>query len=63
MEEMLEKDVVELMLSSRTAKEWNDNCSIVKEAHAGRYPSFWYAAVILAGVPEKCGIDSRIHIG
>ncbi len=46
---MTQEEVVKLMKSSKSAKEWNDNCSTVKKA-CGGYPSFWYAAILGAGV-------------
>ena len=45
----VEKNVVELMASSRNETEWNANCDLVKAANGG-YPGFWYFAIILNGV-------------
>lgn len=45
-----ENDVVDLMLSSKTVDEWNDNCDRVKEANGGQYPGFWYKSIIQSGV-------------
>jgi hypothetical protein len=42
---MNEKEVVDLMESSRSEKEWNANCDKVKEACGGLYPMFWYEAI------------------
>lgn len=47
---MDETQVVELMKSSETEKEWEENCETVYKACGGGYPSFWYKAVILSGV-------------
>ena len=44
-----QSDVVSLMQSSKTEKEWNANCDKVKSANGG-YPQFWYAAIVLSGV-------------
>jgi len=46
---MSEAEVVDLMSSSNSEKEWNANADKVKAAHNG-YPDFWYAAVIMSGV-------------
>ena len=46
---MKEQEVIDLMASSNSEKEWNDNCDIVKEAFNG-YPSFWYPAILVGGV-------------
>jgi hypothetical protein len=61
-----EKDVVELMQSSKSEEEWNKNCRHVKTANNGQYPSFWWKAVILSNLAEKTanawGGDAKIHI-
>ena len=41
--------VKELMLTSKSATEWNANCDKVKKANGG-YPGFWYGTIILGGV-------------
>lgn len=43
------EDVIALMKSSKTEKEWNANCNLVKAANRG-YPDFWYEAIVLSGV-------------
>ena len=43
-------EVVKLMESSTSEDEWNANCSKVKQANGGGYPSFWYEAIVLSGV-------------
>ena len=62
---MTEKEVVALMESSKTSKEWNKNCDIVK-AKCGGYPSFWFAAILLSGlanrVLERCGSSDKVQI-
>jgi len=46
---MQESEVVELMKSSNSEQEWNDNCDKVKAACDG-YPDFWYSAIVMSGV-------------
>lgn len=46
---MSEQEVVDLMMSSRTRKEWDTNCDAVKKT-CGGYPEFWFAAIIRSGV-------------
>lgn len=46
---MSQEQVVALMSSSKSEKEWNDNCDKVKRA-CGGYPSFWYGAIIMSGL-------------
>ena len=43
-------DVRDLMASSKSEKEWNENCDKVKTANDGKYPSPWYFEIILGGV-------------
>ena len=46
---MTQQEVEALMRSSKSGKEWNDNCDKVKSACCG-YPSFWYAAIVRSGL-------------
>jgi len=41
--------VVTLMMSSRNAQEWNENCERVKAANGG-YPKFWFEAIVQSGI-------------
>lgn len=50
--EMSEKQVVELMKSSKSEIEWDANCDFV-QSKCGGYPSFWYGAIVLSGVASK----------
>lgn len=54
---MTEQQVVDLMLSSKTEEEWNQNCDTVKRAFPNRgrpdYPPFWFKAIILSGILTK----------
>lgn len=47
---MTRQEVVSLMESSETPAEWNKNCQIVKDAHGGEYPLYWFEAIIMSGV-------------
>lgn len=59
------EQVIQLMRSSRTEKEWNDNCKKVKAACNG-YPHFWFEAIVSSGlagqVTARFGKDDEIHI-
>ncbi len=48
--QMTQQEVVDLMKSSKTEHEWNENCDKVKAAFRGKYPEFWYGAIIQSGV-------------
>jgi hypothetical protein len=37
--------VVELLKSSKTRQEWDENCKTIIAANSGRIPPFWYAVV------------------
>ena len=64
-QKMSQQEVVELMKSSKSEKEWNANCDLV-EAKCGGYPSFWYGAIVLSGVASqtaaKWGGDAELHV-
>lgn len=47
---MTEDEVVDLMVSSKSAAEWDANADRVKTAFGGNYPRFWYGAVIQSGI-------------
>ena len=50
---MTREEVVELMSSSKTEREWNENADTVKALNDGQYPGFWYAAILLSGVAHE----------
>jgi len=47
------EEVVELMETSRSEREWDANCDRVKTMFDG-YPHFWYESIILGGVLQRC---------
>lgn len=49
---MNEQAVIDLMESSQSAKEWDNNCGTVKEACDG-YPEFWWASIIKSGRADQ----------
>lgn len=50
-EPMMDVDsVVALMMSSTDVEDWNNNCDAVKHDKGGKYPEFWFLAIILPGV-------------
>ena len=54
----MEKQVViDLMTSSKSKEEWNENCDKVKAAHNGGYPEWWYVEII------ESGLYSRVRMG
>lgn len=50
------ESVSDLMLSSKSEQEWNDNCDEVKKAWQG-YPSFWYEKIIMSGVAQEAKLS------
>ena len=53
---MNEVEVVELIKSSKTEQEWNDNCDTVKEKCSG-YTDFWFSTIVQSGI-AKATTDS-----
>lgn len=49
---MNEEEVVDLMDSSRSESEWNDNAAKVKQA-CGGFPVFWYRAIVASGLINR----------
>ena len=47
---MKKHEIVDLMKSSKTEKEWNENCNKVKRAHHGKYPDCWFELIISKGI-------------
>lgn len=62
---MTKEQVIELMESSQSEQEWNNNCDIVKGKCDG-YPNFWFSTIIASGlagrVAARFGKDDKIHI-
>lgn len=50
---MTRDEVMTLMKSSVDAHAWRVNCDIVKEAHGGTYPDYWWGDIIQSGVAEQ----------
>jgi hypothetical protein len=61
---MTEQEVIELMQSSKSEKEWNDNADEVKRRCNG-YPAFWFSAIMLSGLANRVtsafGRDADVH--
>ena len=45
-------EVVSLMQSSSSEQDWSTNCDLVKSMSGGRYPEFWYQAILVSGVGQ-----------
>jgi hypothetical protein len=62
---MNEQEVVALMKSSKSEREWNANADKVKKA-CGGYPGFWWNAIMVSGVAHRVanayGSDAEIHL-
>lgn len=46
-------EVLALMKSSKSEKEWQDNCTKVKKAHSGQYPEYWYDEIVVSGLASR----------
>lgn len=49
---MNEQQVINLMESSKSSKEWNANADKVKAA-CGGYPDFWFGAIVMSGLASR----------
>ena len=49
---MNQQQVVDLMKSSKSETEWNQNCDKVKAA-CGGYPDFWYREIVMSGLADR----------
>lgn len=49
---MTEKEVIDLMESSKNENEWDTNVDIVKKKCNG-YPTFWYSKIVASGLAAK----------
>lgn len=65
MDKFMTDDEVQMMKSSRTEEQWNENCDAVKKAHGG-YPADWYKKIVMSGVLRETasafGSDGEIEI-
>ena len=51
---MLSKqEVIDLMLSSESEKEWDENADLVKATNNGEYPGWWFSMIVIGGVSRK----------
>lgn len=64
---MTKEDVINLMRSSKNGLDWNANCDVVKKAHSGGYPDYWFFEVVLSGLCDEVlgngASDLKITIG
>lgn len=62
---MDQQQVIDLMKSSKSGAEWNDNADKVKKA-CGGYPPFWWPAIVQSGLMRQVtatwGGDDQIRI-
>jgi len=50
---MTEREVIELMESSQTEQEWDDNADLVRQLNGGDYPGFWFGAILVSGLASR----------
>lgn len=50
---LTKKEVVALMKSSGSDREWDDNCDTVKARNGGEYPSWWFEMIVTSGLLDK----------
>lgn len=63
---MDQEQVVKLMKSATSGTDWNEKCDQVKSSWRGKYPSFWYQAIIASGLADNVlksfGEDAEIRV-
>ena len=47
---MTQKEIIDLMKTSRSHLEWNSNAQKVMDQNAGRLPDWWYDELIASGI-------------
>ncbi len=50
---MTPAEVIALMETSQSEREWRKNCNEVKRRCGGDYPDFWYEEILASGVGEQ----------
>jgi hypothetical protein len=50
--EMNKESVIELMKSSQSEEDWNNNVDRVKAAFTG-YPDWWFAEIVASGLLKE----------
>lgn len=53
---MSEQEAVQLMGSTKSLAEWRENVARVKAAHGGKYPDWWYQAIVLSGLATRVSL-------
>lgn len=49
---MNKEQVIELMRSSTSKDEWNNNCDTIKR-ECGGYPFYWYDEIVKSGLIDE----------
>ncbi len=47
---MSKQEIIDLMKSSTSHQEWNENCHKVMKQNAGLLPDWWYDEMIASGI-------------
>lgn len=50
---MDKKEVMELLESVQTYKQWADACDKIKRAHGYGYPDYWFKDVLQSGMADR----------
>lgn len=49
----IQADVESYMRQSNSESDWNNRADAVKDANGGKYPSFWFKAIIVSGLAAQ----------
>jgi len=58
---MEKNEAIELLKSSKTKEQWNENADKIKAALGG-YPEWWYATVVTSGLMDTVLGDGASQI-
>jgi len=50
---LTDKEIISIMESSKSKKEWNKNCKRVKMSYGGRFPYWWFDDMIKSGLLDE----------
>jgi hypothetical protein len=51
------EDLIRIMESSNSKKEWNKNCKRVKMSCGGRFPKWWYREILVSGIFDNVKLN------
>jgi len=50
---MTKTECVDLLENCDSETDWSNACDLIKKAHSGGYPDWWYQTVVIDGLINK----------